>query len=271
MPYKLGIVGNPVKQSLSPLIHHQFAKQFGIDLSYQKYLTAEKNFQQTVLDFFKEGGLGLNITMPFKQHAFEIAKKAMNNASLAQSVNTLKINKQGILIGENTDGIGLIKDMRQNLSLEIKGKTILLLGAGGAARGIIGPLLKEKCNIWLNNRTKEKAVLLQNYFNSSGNINLYSPHESSHIHFDMIINCCSQQLAISDFNVPSFVFKTKPFCYDLNYGSELVFIEWVKQYGIKEVANGLGMLIEQAAASFFLWFDVYPQTKPVLDYLKVNL
>lgn len=263
MPNRFAVMGNPVAHSLSPFIHYYFAKQMGIQLSYEKIEVAEENFESQVADFFAEGGKGLNITLPFKQKAFMLAVERTSRCKQAKAANTLWVN-EGRLHADNTDGIGLIRDLAKYLVLE--GKQVLLLGAGGAARGIIGPLLAAKiAQLTVVNRTEEKANALQTDFPEIKCSRIAELTDT----YDLIINATSASLMDKKMALPPTLLKPSTLCYDLAYNTKVAtpFVEWAQEHGSLGV-DGLGMLVEQAAEAFFIWHGLRPETSSVLTSIS---
>ena len=250
------VFGNPIAHSLSPIIHQQFALQTGVSLCYKKIEVPLLQFEDVVTDFFKQGGKGLNITLPFKERANAMAHVQSPRASTAGAANMLWM-EGGSLHADNTDGVGLIRDLQQH-AIPLTHKTILLLGAGGAARGIIGPLLQENpVSLTLANRTFEKAQALQQVFPTALICKL---DELTH-DYDLIINATSASFNDSDLLIPQVLFSNHPFCYDLAYGKNRTtpFVQKAKQLGCVAI-DGTGMLIEQAAEAFFIWHGIRPNT-----------
>ncbi|MEY3219339.1 MAG: shikimate dehydrogenase [Pseudomonadota bacterium] len=264
---KYAVFGNPIAHSQSPFIHHQFAQQTGENLTYHAECVPLDSFAQQVGDFFKNGGKGLNVTVPFKLEAFAIAQFQTDRAKIAGAINTLWIGKCGILSGDNTDGVGLLRDLTLNQSFEITGKKLLILGAGGAVRGILAPLLSE-CpqSIIIANRTVSKAAELATL--SPKTINSCGFDDLSGQTFDLIINGISSGLHGKMPNLPKNLFNNNGLAYDMVYGNRPTpFMEWATKQEIRAV-DGLGMLVEQAAEAFFIWRGVYPQTASVISQLR---
>ena len=258
-----GVVGNPVLHSLSPLIHQHFASQAKIPLGYDKIQGDNAAFESQVKDFFDRGGRGLNITLPFKPRAFALAAVLTERCSQAKAANTLW-QHAGQLHADNTDGIGLVRDLVRYVDLN--NKTILLLGAGGAARGVIGPLLSAGvAKVTLANRTLENARALLTDFPHITCLAMDELDES----FDVIINATSASLAGEQLILPSGIWSTKPLCYDLAYRlhEPTHFVNYASGQGCVAV-DGLGMLVEQAAEAFAIWHNFIPETKSVLDNLR---
>lgn len=268
MTDRYAVFGNPIAHSKSPLIHAEFARQTGEDVTYDRQLVEEGNFTQAAHDFFAGNGCGLNITVPFKLDAFSFADQLTERARQAGAVNTLKKMPDGKILGDNTDGAGLLRDITQNLGWNITGKRVLVLGAGGAVRGVIAPLLAEHPQrIVIANRTLAKAEELARIF-GAGKIVRAS---SLNIHarpFDIVINGTSASLGGAMPDLDPAILNPGACCYDMMYGKELTpFLQWAKSHGA-QVADGLGMLVEQAAESFYLWRGVRPETKPVMALLR---
>ncbi len=272
MTERYAVFGNPIKHSKSPQIHQLFAEQTGQDMVYTKELVAEDQFTQAASAFFSEQGKGLNITVPFKLDAYHFAGQLSIRARQAGAVNTLILQSDGSVLGENTDGIGLVRDLKQNLHWLIKGKKVLMLGAGGAVRGVLGPLLKEEpAELCIANRTVEKAQLLAKSFSENGKIHACGFGELQSNVFDLVINGTSASLSQDLPPLPDQLLTTGACCYDMMYGAEkTVFLQWAEQRGAA-VADGLGMLVEQATESFFLWRGLQPETAPVIDAIRATL
>ncbi len=261
---RFAVIGNPIEHSLSPQIHQQFAQQFNMALSYEKIKGTDSGFEIEVADFFQSGGMGLNVTLPFKQRAYALAGEGLSARCLrAGAANTLMM-KNKRLHADNTDGVGLIRDLSRFIN--VQDKNILILGAGGAARGIIHPLLEmTPASFVLANRTIEKAESVQKEF----------PHikisDFAHLNrsFDVIINATSASLEGNALNLPDLIMSSQPFCYDLAYNRQEMtpFVHYARERGCQAV-DGLGMLVEQAAESFYLWHGVMPLTEPVLQNLS---
>lgn len=267
---RYAVMGNPVSHSKSPLIHSAFAKQCNQSLSYEAIHVEAEGFASAVSSFFKQGGSGLNITLPFKQEAWAQADDRSADAELAGAVNTLWQDSQGRLQGHNTDGIGLLRDIKINHTGSLKNKKVLLLGAGGAARGIIAPLLREEpAELCIANRTYTKAAWLATLFASYGNVSACELEALKGKQVDWVINASSASLQGELPPLPNDLLKAGAACYDLMYGDgETVFCQWSRQAGAEKIMDGLGMLVEQAAESFFLWRGIRPQTASVIKSLR---
>lgn len=263
------VIGNPIAHSKSPLIHTAFAQQTNQALQYSAILAPLDGFRKTVENFRQQGGKGLNVTVPFKLEAYQLATRLTERAAIAQAVNTLKFGNDEIL-GDNTDGAGLVRDIECNLGISIADKRILLMGAGGAARGVILPLLQHKPTLLaIANRTAQKAEALQQQFIAHGNITAGNFMHFSGTHFDLIINATSASLHDALPELPVDVFAHATLAYDMMYSHEPTrFLQFAQKNGAHHIADGIGMLVEQAAESFFLWHGVRPQTKPVIALLK---
>lgn len=271
-----GVVGNPIAHSQSPFIHHEFARQCGLNLVYEKILAPIDGFDNTVQEFFKTGGRGLNITVPFKQDAYRLAQTHLSQrAAHAGAVNTLWMHNDA-LHGCNTDGAGLVADLVR-LGHAPKGKRTLLLGAGGAARGAIPALLEAGCKtLHIANRTASKAEQLQGDFAeyASRYTTMLTAGALTDIHeeWDLVINATSSSLdAATAFDV-RLGYAPSALAYDMAYGTgPTIFMQQAKQHGAHDCADGLGMLVSQAAVSFAIWNGIEPDTAPVLASLRARL
>lgn len=272
MTDQYAVFGNPIQHSKSPAIHRQFAEQTGQDLHYSKQQVAEGGFVQAAQSFFAQGGKGLNITVPFKLEAFAFAQQLTPRAQRAGAVNTLALQPDGKLLGDNTDGIGMVHDMH-NLGWELGGKRILVLGAGGAVRGILQPLLTEQpALVVIANRTFAKAEELVAQFHDMGEVKAKTYEQLSGEQFDVVINGTSASLQGDLPPLPPHLLKAKACCYDMMYGAEpTVFMRWAVEQGAEKVADGLGMLVGQAAEAFYLWRHIRPEVVPVITALRRQL
>lgn len=263
MRSSFAVIGNLVNHSLSPIIHRQFAQQFGLSLRYEKIQVNSTQFETEVINFFQKGGDGLNVTLPFKERAFAMSAKVRHHGQVAKSVNTLWM-KDGLLYADNTDGVGFLRDIQRYKTLT--DQRILLLGAGGAARGILGPLLlKKPLQLTVANRTMDKLYPLQQDFPV---IDICTLSELVDPSYEIIINATSASLEDQRPLLSSSLLLKQPFCYDLAYkkSSETAFVNWSRSLGC-QARDGLGMLVEQAAESFYIWHGWMPKTAPVLQYL----
>jgi shikimate dehydrogenase len=273
-PDRYAVIGNPVAHSKSPDIHARFAAQTEQNLIYARLLAPLDGFAETVRSFMAQGGKGANVTVPFKLEAYALATERTARAQAAGAVNTLKFDGEKIL-GDNTDGIGLVHDITRNAGITITGKRVLLLGAGGAARGVILPLLNVRPNeLVIANRTVSKAEQLAEPFKQQfeGQVGVRaSTFEDLKGAFDIIINATSASLSNELPPLGDGLITQQSFAYDMMYGSQpTVFMQFAEQHGAV-VRDGLGMLVEQAAESFFLWRDVRPETAPVYAELRKQL
>lgn len=270
MPDKYLVIGNPIAHSKSPFIHSQFATQTEQALDYQALLAPVDGFEQSVRRFIADGGKGANVTVPFKELAYALCTELSDEARLAGAVNTLSFLPDGNIRGDNTDGRGLVSDLLRHV--ELKGKQVLLIGAGGAARGAILPLLQSGIEgLTICNRTFSKAQALADLFKNRGNI---SAVEAAQLvtGFDIIINSTSASLAGGLPDVPDYIFRPDSVCYDMMYGKGLTaFNAWAKQQGVTLCIDGLGMLVGQAAISFDIWRGVKPDVDIVLSQLRQAL
>lgn len=270
------VFGNPIAHSKSPAIHAAFAHQTGQDLHYEARLAAVGHFSEAVAQLVADGGRGANVTVPFKEDAWRLATRRTPRAEAAGAVNTLVVAAQEIL-GDNTDGAGLVRDIVHNQSCPLAGKRVLLLGAGGAARGVILPLLAEQPqSLHIANRSADKAVLLAETFRklmpttqaatSLGGGSFAALAGST---FDVVINATSASLGGESLPLPPGVFAPGALAHDMMYGrDETPFLAQARQAGVERRIDGLGMLVEQAAEAFFLWRQVRPETAPVLAGLR---
>ena len=272
MTDRYAVVGNPVAHSKSPLIHAEFARQTGQDLEYSRLLAPLDGFRATVEAFRSAGGSGLNVTLPFKLEAFELAQRLSDRARDAAAVNTLKFTADGIF-GDNTDGVGLVRDLEGNLGVAIAGRRVLLMGAGGAAQGVAGPLLAAcPAALVVGNRTVDKArALVERFRARAGRADVRGSGyaELAGRQFDLVINATSASLSDTVPQLPDAIFAAGCAAYDMMYGKGLTpFLELAQRQGASRLADGLGMLVEQAAESFFVWRGVRPLTAPVIAKLK---
>ena len=268
------VIGNPIHHSLSPQIHKAFAKEAGVSIDYEAILSPLDQFQETVKTLMTQKFNGANVTLPFKKEAYALSNKHSNQAKIAEAVNTLEF-KDHEIIGHNTDGIGLVRDLEQNLLINLAYKKILLIGAGGAAEGVIYSMLEKKpSELTLTNRTIEKSNMIQNKMhahakNFNVNLNVIEIPKLPHHYFDVIINATSASLSDADLGIDNKVFHAKCLAYDMMYGKETSFLKQAKSQSASS-SDGLGMLVEQAAEAFFIWHQVKPQTKSVIHLLRSN-
>ena len=270
---RYGVMGYPVSQSRSPVIHRLFALQTNQDLQYELLQVAPDKLETAVRQFGRTGGKGLNITAPHKGEVARLVDDMSERASVAGAVNTV-IFRENSLYGDNTDGVGLITDLKVNHEFKLFDANILILGAGGATRGIISPLLEEEPgSIVIANRTYDKARSLADHFSQQGPVNAcrFEDVRSLPI-YDLIINATSAGLKGEIPPYPEEAVHPTTFCYDLSYGlSPTPFTRWAAKLGAGRAVMGGGMLVEQAAESFYLWRGVRPETASVLKQLSVNI
>ena len=266
------VFGNPIAHSKSPAIHALFAARTQQDLSYEALLAPLDGFANTVRDFVVAGGRGANVTVPFKEEAFRLCDRLSQRAERAGAVNTLVFDGREIF-GDNTDGAGLVRDITQNLGFSLSGKRILLLGAGGAARGVILPLLAtEPAGLFIANRSAEKAEVLATLFAGSISVDGGNISKIADKSFDLVINATSASLSGEALSLPAGVFASDSLAYDMMYGKgDTVFMAQARELGAAQCADGLGMLVEQAAEAFALWRGVRPETQLVLAGLRKQL
>lgn len=270
-PDRYVVIGNPIAHSKSPDIHARFARQTGQQLVYERLLAPLDGFVSSVHEFIKCGGKGANVTVPFKLDAYVLATQLTDRAKAAGAVNTLKFD-DGQVLGDNTDGIGLVTDIVRNAKVSLRGKRVLLLGAGGAARGVMLPIFKEEpAELVIANRTLSKAQELALQFSSANKAVVACDFASIDGAFDLIINGTSASLSDEVPPVPAAAFGSHTLAYDMMYAGALTpFLRFAASCGA-QTRDGLGMLVEQAAESFFVWRGVRPETAPVYDELRASL
>jgi shikimate dehydrogenase len=263
------VVGNPVTHSLSPAIHAEFARQTGQDLDYITLLAPLDGFKATVSKFRGDGGKGVNVTLPFKLEAYRLATRLSVRAEQAQAVNTLGFDASAIF-GDNTDGAGLVRDIETNLGFALAGRRVLLMGAGGAARGAVLPLLEKRpATLVIANRTPDKAHALALHFAQRGKCAACGYAELAGRQFDLVINATSAGVSGGLPPLPGNIFAPGALAYDMMYGKALTsFLRFAQAHGAARIADGIGMLVEQAAESFFVWRGVRADTAPVIAMLK---
>lgn len=250
------VFGNPIAHSLSPQIHQAFAQQNGVELNYTRSLTSAAGFRRAVATFFRHGGAGANVTVPFKQQAFELVTYVTARAQQAGAVNTLVPLGYGQLLGDNTDGIGLVRDLQRNLGQTLANRDVVILGAGGAARGVIAPLLEQQPNsLIVANRTEEKAqVLVEQFANSK--LRACSFHQLAIPADATVINATSASLVGEALPIAMTELAHATCAYDMVYGAQpTVFMQQAQQAGVSVINDGLGMLVEQAGAAFQMWHE----------------
>ncbi|HPU78914.1 shikimate dehydrogenase [Accumulibacter sp.] len=269
MSDRYGVFGHPVTHSKSPAIHAAFAAQCGHDLSYEAILAPLDGFADSLCAFVAAGGRGANVTVPFKEEACRLATRLTPRAAQAGAVNTLAFDSSGML-GDNTDGAGLLRDLSNNLGCRITGQRLLLLGAGGAARGVVGPLLEARpAALVIANRTAARAADLAERFAGRGPLRACGYPDLAGESFDLVINATSASLGGETPCLPERVFASGSLAYDMMYGrGETPFLLLARTQGAERLADGLGMLVEQAAEAFRFWRGVLPDSAPVLAMLR---
>ncbi len=266
------VMGNPISHSKSPSIHTLFAEQTQQSILYTAIHVDLGGFKQAVGNFTASGGKGLNITVPFKQEAWALVTERSERAERAGAVNTIKIENDK-LFGDNTDGVGLVNDLTLNHEIELQGKSILLMGAGGAARGVLVPLLKQNpCSLFIANRTPDKAKDLADDFSDTGDVSGGGYDAIAELTFDVVINATAASLQGDLPPLPDTLLNNNASCYDMMYSAKATpFMEWSAKHKAKKILDGLGMLVEQAAESFYIWRNVKPETKMVIEQLRKEL
>ena len=270
MTDRYAVIGNPIAHSKSPLIHAAFARQTGQDLVYDRILGSRDDFAGDVRRFVADGGKGLNVTVPFKEEAFALTDERTERAEAARAANTLIVLRDGRLRGDNTDGVGLVRDLCCNHRFMLAGARVLLLGAGGASRGVLRPLLAERpAALVIGNRTAAKAVELAAAAAGLGPVEGCGLAELAGRRFDLVVNGTAAGLQGEVPAIPDDCLADGGWVYDMMYGAEpTAFVRWGLAHGAAKSLDGLGMLVEQAAESFFRWRGVYPDTGPVIDALR---
>ncbi len=266
------VIGNPIAHSKSPIIHHAFAELTHQDIQYERVLAPLDDFVGTVHGMISHGFKGANVTVPFKLEAYAMANQLTERAQDAGAVNTLVFTPQGIL-GDNTDGVGLVRDITENIGVSIKGKRVLLIGAGGASEGVLHPLLAAQPELLIiTNRTLDKAINMVKRVEARGemlyvSVDAYAFDDLAGQQFDIVINATSAGLTDSQLPLPASIFAPGALAYDMMYGRVTPFMAFAHQHGAS-VFDGLGMLIEQAAEAFYIWRGVRPDTAPVIEMFK---
>ncbi len=266
------VIGNPIAHSKSPVIHHAFAELTHQDIQYERVLAPLDDFAGTVHSLIAQGFKGANVTVPFKLEAYAMANQLTERAQDAGAVNTLAFTPQGI-IGDNTDGVGLVRDITENIGVLIKGKRVLLIGAGGASEGVLHPLLVAQPELLIiTNRTLDKAINMVKRVEARGemlyvSVDAYAFDDLAGQQFDIVINATSAGLTDSQLPLPASIFAPGALAYDMMYGRVTPFMAFAHQHGAS-VFDGLGMLIEQAAEAFYIWRGVRPDTAPVIEMFK---
>ena len=266
---KYVLFGHPVSHSWSPFIHALFARQFDHVVDYKLHDVGPAEFRRAVIDFFVEGGSGANVTLPHKPAAAEVVNELSARAERARAVNTIIRRSATELVGDNTDGTGLVTDLVRNLGIAVTGSRLLILGAGGAVRGVLAPLLEqEPREACIANRTLDRAQRLRNEFSDLGEVSASSFDGVTNSPWDIIVNATAASLAGDVPALPPRAVGRETVCYDMAYGrGDTAFMRWAEDRGSVRTHKGWGMLVEQAAESYLLWRGVRPETKPVLDAL----
>ena len=269
MTDQYAVFGNPIGHSKSPIIHSAFARQTGQDMTYKSILAPLDGFDDAVEAFIAAGGRGANVTVPFKQEAFQLVTRLTPRAELAGAANTLIFDGDEI-IGDNTDGVGLLRDITINLGYPVAGKRVLLLGAGGASRGVVGPLLEAGLSsLTIANRTVPRAKIVAERFAHLGPVVGCGYDELAGQSFDIVINATSASLSGSMPALPEGIFAPGSLAYKMMYGmGDTPFRIFAREQGAGLISEGLGMLVEQAAESFFDWRGVRPEVRPVMELLQ---
>lgn len=267
---RYAVFGHPVGHSKSPTIHRLFAQQFDFEIDYRAIDVEPGNFAEAVQEFREHGGKGCNVTVPYKQEAWSLATERSGRAELAGAVNTLKFESENRILGDNTDGIGLLRDITINLDQLLFSKHVLVIGAGGAVRGILGPLLEQAPkSLVLANRTVARAEELASIFATIGPVLPCGFDALAGQQFDVVINGTSASLGGELPPLPENLFSRDSLAYDLMYSDRpTLYMEWAAAQGATRVADGLGMLVEQAAESFNIWFGRQPSTAQVIASLR---
>jgi len=271
-PDRYAVIGNPIAHSKSPQIHQAFAQQTGEQLVYTAELVEPGEVENFIKNFAANNGKGLNVTVPFKQDAFQLATELSPRAQRAGAVNTLKLHGD-VIYADTTDGVGLLNDLTQNHQLVLKNKRILIVGAGGAVRGVLEPLLlAAPQQLVIANRTVSKAEQLAQDFACFGAISASRFEALAGEQFDLVINGTSASLSGELPPLPEQLFAAQACAYDMMYGAEpTAFLKWAQQQGVQHTYDGLGMLVEQAAESFYIWRKKRPETRGIIEQLRSQL
>ena len=277
-PDRYAVMGNPINHSRSPQIHAAFAQESGQNIEYTAIHVDVGGFAQAVSHFQGHGGKGLNVTVPFKLDAWKLADSLTERAQRAGAVNTLILNKDGSIEGDNTDGVGLVADIVEQLGWPIAQQRVLILGAGGASRGVIGPILDKKpASLYIANRTASRATELAGLFaemksTEVENVAAGGYESLSGQQFDLVINTTAASLQGEVPPLPDDLLSSSAACYDMMYAAEpTAFMQWASQHGVTKIADGLGMLVGQAAESFAIWRGVRPSVIPVIQSIRRSM
>ena len=265
--YRLAVMGNPIRHSKSPIIHKMFAEELNLFVSYERILVPDDGFERTVTSFIKNQGYGFNVTQPCKNKAWEIVDECSEEAQAARAVNTVLIKENGSLRGENTDGVGLIRDLERNLGCTLYKKNILVVGAGGAVSGVLKKLIeKQPFSVSIYNRTVKKADLLASRY---PDLVKSVPREELRDDYDLVINGTSTGIGSGKVSLPEKILKNAEISYDMFYSDEPTpFQSWSRLHYDIEAYDGLGMLVEQASEAFALWFGKKPDTQSVINQIR---
>ena len=269
MTDQYAVIGNPISHSKSPLIHKMFAQQTGQDIGYVTIEAPLDGFSDTIARLRGEGYKGCNVTVPFKLEAYQLCNQLTGRARAAQAVNTL-LFENGEILGDNTDGAGLIADIEQNLGCKLLFKKVLLMGAGGAAHGVIWQLFNAGASIIIANRTLDKAQQMAAEFTSYGTVSASSYEALAGKQFDVVVNATSSSLSDKMPPLPLGIFAPGALAYDMMYGKQTPFLKFAQEQGAARLADGTGMLVEQAAEAFCKWRGMRPETAPVLAKLRLS-
>jgi shikimate dehydrogenase len=266
------VIGDPVHHSRSPRIHASFAAQLGISLRYEAVQIPAHALPQALAEFRALGGKGMNVTIPHKQAAYALAEVHSPQAAAAGATNTLTLDRQGRFRADNTDGIGLLRDLEKNLGICLAQRHILLLGAGGAARGVVGPLLAaHPAGLTIVNKTPARALELKALFAAAGPVTACGYPDLPGRAFDLLINATSASLQGEMLPLEAGLLRPGACCYDMMYAEEPTpFRRWGMAHGAAQAVDGLGMLVEQAAGAFLIWHGIMPDTAPVLAALRAG-
>lgn len=269
MSDRYAVIGHPISHTKSPRIHRLFAQQTAQEIEYDALLSPLEGFQETLTRFFSAGGRGANITVPFKQEAWAVVSRRTERAQRAGAVNTISLNSLREMEGDNTDGVGLLRDLIDNHGIMLDGATVVLIGAGGAARGVLGPLLEAKpMRLVVANRHAARALELEKAFSDLGPIRACRLEEIPES-VDVMINATSTSLTGESLALPTRSVGSHTVCYDMMYANEpTLFMRWAQQQGSHRQIDGLGMLVEQAAEAFRIWRGVSPVTGPVIAQIR---
>jgi len=270
MTDRYAVIGNPIEHSKSPRIHSMFAEQTGQDMEYGRILGDLEDFSGDVRDFFETGGKGLNVTLPFKEQACQVADQLSPRAEAAGAANTLALTADGSLLGDNTDGAGLITDLGCNQRFAFAGARILLLGAGGAARGVAAPLLQQGvAQLVIANRTGQRAIELAQRLRDPARVLGVGLDQIPAPGFDLIVNATAAGISGKVPELPAGCLAAGGWVYDMMYGNApTAFVRWGIEQGAGRALDGLGMLVEQAAESFYMWRGIRPDTESVIQRLR---